>query len=121
MGGWLFSSATWFISAVCRRRRSRRSLTGLVAVYTMIKTREFVVSTFTGVLTTIMVAAAAFGLHLSSQQIGVGVAVAGAGYRVGSASERHPESRGALKRRKGLLSGYDVILKGALFCYGTES
>lgn len=52
-------------------------LTGLVAVYTMVKTREFVVSAFTGVLTTIAVAAAAFGLHLSSQQIGVGVAVIG--------------------------------------------
>jgi hypothetical protein len=50
-------------------------LTGLVAVYTMIRTKEFVVSSFTGVLTTVVVASAAFGLHLSSSQIGVGVAV----------------------------------------------
>jgi hypothetical protein len=52
-------------------------LTGLVAIYTMVRTKEFVVTTFTGVLTTIAVAAAAFNLHLTSQQIGVGVAVIG--------------------------------------------
>jgi hypothetical protein len=52
-------------------------LTGLVALYTMVKTKEFTVTTFTGILTTIAVASAAFGLHLSSQQIGVGVAVIG--------------------------------------------
>jgi hypothetical protein len=52
-------------------------LTGLVALYTMFRTKEFVATTFTGILTTIAVAAAAFGLHLSSQEIGAGVAVLG--------------------------------------------
>lgn len=52
-------------------------LTGLVALYTMLRTKEFVVSTFTGVLTTVAVAATAFGLHLDASQIGVGVAVLG--------------------------------------------
>ena len=49
--------------------------TGLVAIYTAIKTDNFTVTGFTGVLTTIAVASAAFGLHLSSQEIGAGVAV----------------------------------------------
>jgi hypothetical protein len=49
--------------------------TGLVAIYTAIKTDNFTVSGFTGVVTTIAVAAAAFGLHLSSQEIGAGAAV----------------------------------------------
>jgi hypothetical protein len=50
-------------------------VTGLVAVFTMIKTDNFTVTGFTGVLSTVLVAAAAFGLHLSSQEIGVAVAV----------------------------------------------
>ena len=50
-------------------------LTGAVAIYTAIKTDNFTVSGFTGALSTVLVAAAAFGLHLSSQEIGVGVAV----------------------------------------------
>lgn len=50
-------------------------VTGAVAIYTAIKTDNFTVSGFTGVLSTVLVAAAAFGLHLSSQEIGVGVAV----------------------------------------------
>ena len=52
-------------------------LTGLVAIFTMVMTKEFVVSSFTGILTTIAVAAAAFGLHLSSAEIGAGVALIG--------------------------------------------
>lgn len=50
-------------------------VTGAVAIYTAIKTDNFTVSGFTGVLSTVLVAGAAFGLHLSSQEIGVGVAV----------------------------------------------
>lgn len=50
-------------------------LTGAVAIYTAIKTDNFTVSGFTGALSTVLVAAGAFGLHLSSQEIGVGVAV----------------------------------------------
>jgi uncharacterized membrane protein YjjP (DUF1212 family) len=46
-------------------------LTGLVALYTMTRTKEFTVSAFTGVLTTAVVAAGAFGLHLSGQDIGL--------------------------------------------------
>jgi hypothetical protein len=49
--------------------------TGLVAIYTAIKTDNFTVSGFTGALTTIAVAAAAFGLHLSAQEMGAGIAV----------------------------------------------
>lgn len=51
--------------------------TGLVALFSAIKTDNFTVTGFTGVLTTIAVAAAAFGLHLSSQEIGAGVAIIG--------------------------------------------
>lgn len=50
-------------------------VTGAVAIFTAIKTDNFTVSGFTGVLSTVLVAAAAFGLHLSSQEIGVSVAV----------------------------------------------
>jgi hypothetical protein len=50
-------------------------LTGIVAIYTAIKTDNFTVAGFTGALTTVLVAAGAFGLHFSSQEIGVGVAV----------------------------------------------
>lgn len=52
-------------------------VTGLVALYTAFKTDNVTVSGFTGVLTTIAVAATAFGLHLSSQEIGAGVAIIG--------------------------------------------
>jgi hypothetical protein len=51
-------------------------VTGVVALYTMLRTKEFVVSTLTGTITTIAVAAAAFGLHLPTQELGVLVAVA---------------------------------------------
>jgi hypothetical protein len=50
-------------------------VTGLVAIYTAIKTDNFTVTGFTGVLTTIAVASAAFGLHLSAAEIGAGTAV----------------------------------------------
>jgi hypothetical protein len=50
-------------------------VTGLVAIYTAIKTDNFTVTGFTGVLTTVAVAATAFGLHLSAQEISAGVAI----------------------------------------------
>ena len=50
-------------------------VTGVVAIYTAIKTDNFTVSGFTGALSTVLVAAGAFGLHLSSQEMGVGVAI----------------------------------------------
>jgi hypothetical protein len=49
--------------------------TGLVAVFTALHTKPFAATAFTGALTTILVAGAAFGLHLPSQDIGVAVAV----------------------------------------------
>jgi hypothetical protein len=49
--------------------------TGLVAVFTALHTKPFAVTAFTGALTTIAVAGAAFGLHLPAQDIGVGVAI----------------------------------------------
>jgi hypothetical protein len=50
-------------------------MTGLVAIYTAVKTDNFTVTGFTGALTTIAVAATAFGLHLSAQEISAGVAI----------------------------------------------
>ena len=50
-------------------------LTAAVAIYSAVRTRPFEVSIFTGAVTTIGVAAAAFGLHLPSAEIGVGAAV----------------------------------------------
>jgi hypothetical protein len=50
-------------------------VTALVAIYTAIKTDNFTVAGFTGALSTVLVAAGAFGLHLSSQEMGVGVAI----------------------------------------------
>jgi uncharacterized membrane protein len=59
--------------------------TGVVAVFTALHTKPFAATAFTGALTTVLVAGAAFGLHLPSQDIGVGVAilaaVAGLGLR----------------------------------------
>lgn len=49
--------------------------TGLVAIFNALHTTPFAASAFTGALTTILVAGAAFGLHLPAQDIGVGVAV----------------------------------------------
>jgi hypothetical protein len=59
--------------------------TGVVAVFTALHTKPFAATAFTGALTTILVAGAAFGLHLPAADIGVGVAilasVAGLGLR----------------------------------------
>lgn len=49
--------------------------TALVAVFNALHTQPFAASAFAGALTTILVAGAAFGLHLPAQDIGVGVAV----------------------------------------------
>jgi hypothetical protein len=49
--------------------------TGAVAIFTALHTKPFAATAFTGALTTILVAGAAFGLHLPAQDIGVGVAV----------------------------------------------
>lgn len=49
--------------------------TGLVAVWMAIHTRPFAVAGLVGALSTIAVAAGAFGLHLSSAEIGAGAAI----------------------------------------------
>jgi hypothetical protein len=49
--------------------------TAAVAIYSAIRTRPFEVSLFTGAVTTIGVAAAAFGLHLPAHDVGIGAAV----------------------------------------------
>jgi hypothetical protein len=49
--------------------------TGVVAIFTALHTKPFAATAFTGALTTILVAGAAFGLHLPATDIGVGVAV----------------------------------------------
>ena len=49
--------------------------TGLVAIFTALHTKPFAATAFTGALTTVLVAGAAFGLHLPAQDIGVGVAI----------------------------------------------
>jgi hypothetical protein len=49
--------------------------TGLVAVYTWFTTSDKALSTLVGFISTIAVAASAFGLHLSSAQIGAGAAI----------------------------------------------
>lgn len=50
-------------------------VTGLVAVYTWFGTKPHAVSGLVGALSTIAVAAGAFGLHLSSAEIGAGAAI----------------------------------------------
>lgn len=49
--------------------------TALVTIYSAWRTRPVPASLFTGALTTIVVAAGAFGLHLSAPEIGALVAV----------------------------------------------
>jgi hypothetical protein len=49
--------------------------TGLVGVFAWIKTTPHVVSGLVGVISTVAVAASAFGLHLSSAEIGAGAAI----------------------------------------------
>jgi hypothetical protein len=50
-------------------------VTALVVIFTMWKTREFAINGFVGALSTIAIAAGAFGLHLSSAEIGAAAAV----------------------------------------------
>lgn len=49
--------------------------TAVVSVYTAVRTRKVSVSVLTGALTTALVAAGAFGLHWSAQEIGTATAV----------------------------------------------
>lgn len=49
--------------------------TGVVALVTALRTTPFVLSAFAGALTTMFVAAATFGLHLSPEAIGIAVAI----------------------------------------------
>lgn len=49
--------------------------TALVAIFTWAMTREKNVSALVGAISTIAVAAGAFGLHLSSAEIGAGMAI----------------------------------------------
>ena len=49
--------------------------TAVVAIFTWFKTKDKAVSTLVGFITTIATAAAAFGLHLSSAEIGAGAAI----------------------------------------------
>lgn len=50
-------------------------ITAAAAIFTMIKTDNFTVSGFTTTLTTVIVAAGAFGLHLSAGETGFGVGI----------------------------------------------
>lgn len=49
--------------------------TGAVGVYAWVSTKDHAVSGLVGTLSTIAIAASAFGLHLSSPQIGAGAAI----------------------------------------------
>lgn len=51
------------------------ALTAAVAIYSAIKTRPFEASIFSGGLTTLVVAAASFGLHLPAADVGVAVTI----------------------------------------------
>jgi len=50
-------------------------LTAIAGIYSWIMTKDKVVSSLTAAISTIAVAASAFGLHLSSAEIGAGVAI----------------------------------------------
>ena len=49
--------------------------TAVVAIFTWLKTKDKAVSTLVGLITTIATAASAFGLHLSSAELGTGAAI----------------------------------------------
>jgi hypothetical protein len=49
--------------------------TGLVAIYTWFATKDKAVSVLVGFISTVAVAGSAFGLHLSSAEIGAGAAI----------------------------------------------